>query len=256
MADCPYCHREGTVDAHVRLCPDNPTVYAAIGDALRDPHEPTRALSAERYNAQRVLYGAPVASGLLLRYGSWGDVCAEYGLEKPRRNVDELIVKSHSPTNCPHCNKSFATGVMSRHAAVCPDNPDVAPRIAAAIEDANAPGFAVTAMEYAEISKGASIPGIKAIKAHYGSWRNAVQHFGLQLAEENQEGEHLRARRPLSVASQQMRREVMEEQQIVAWERRTLEHDAQAAHTLHGYNPRDLPGVTVNGKPCQVISLR
>ena len=38
--------------------------------------------------------------------------------------------------------------------------------------------------------------------------------------------------------------------------RRLLAADFDAAHTFNGYKARDLPGVYVNGKPCQVITLR
>ncbi len=250
MTHCPHCNRDGMVEAHIVRCPQNPAIHEAIGAALRDPQEPTRALSAERYNSQRVLYGAPVASVLLTRYGTWGDVCAEYGLDKPRHNTQTLANLVRSSSTCPHCNKSFALHVLNRHINVCPENPDVAPLIRDAMEQPDAPGCAVTITEYEEISRTAAIPGPKGIKQHFGSWRAAVEHFGLRMVERS---ELTRAQ----AATQEREAAVIADvDKMSEAARAAVARTYDAEHTFHGYAVRDLPGVTVNGNPCVAIMLR
>ncbi len=250
MAHCPHCNRDGMVEAHIAKCPDNPAAHEAIGAALRDPQEPTRALSAERYNSQRVLHGAPVASVVLARYGTWANVCAEYGLDKPRRNTETLANLVRSSSTCPHCNGSFALHVVNRHIDICPDNPDVAPLIRDAMEQPDAPGYAVTITEYEEHSRTVSIPGPKAIKQHFGSWRAAVEHFGLKLAERSELTRAQAAAREAEDAA------IADVDKMSEAARAAVAQTYEVEHTFHGYSVRDLPGVTVNGKPCQIVALR
>ena len=81
---------------------------------------------------------------------------------------------------CPHCGR-LSCGVRNgaAHAAMCPHNPDVAPRIRAALENPDRPGWAFGGVIYARRARECGAPSAEILRAAFGSWAAACAHFGL-----------------------------------------------------------------------------
>ena len=134
-AQCPHCgtvQNLGTLAQHVRLCLADPAVRARVLLALADPNDPTHAVSARRYNARRSMFDAP-GDGTLAQYhgGTWGAVCAAYGLLAPipyRKPKPPKPAKEHRPrrrthATCPHCGMESTAAAIGRHASTCLADP-------------------------------------------------------------------------------------------------------------------------------------
>ena len=82
---------------------------------------------------------------------------------------------------CPHCGRAFAySGNVVQHAAVCPRNPAVRERLAAAIADPDNPGCAVSSSQYRRIAGGLGLPSTETLARVYGSWAQVAAEFGLK----------------------------------------------------------------------------
>lgn len=98
-ADCDGLHCPHCGDAypqhlwrHVRHCPRNPALRAAIIFALTDPDKPGQAVSRDEYSRRAIGTGAPDVSAVRRMATTWRDVCAYFGLEPPRRKSREEVV--------------------------------------------------------------------------------------------------------------------------------------------------------------------
>jgi hypothetical protein len=243
-APCPHCAVEfntRVLTQHTRVCPDSPAVHAAIAAALPDRDKPGIALSAHRYGNNRVFHGAPSATVLLAKWGTWAGVVAAFGLLPPEDDYADRIANLHRPQTCPHCRRSFAASVLRRHADVCPENPAIRDAIIAAMQNEVYPGFAVSLAEYQERAVGKAVTNVKTLKQHFGSWRNTVAYYGLRLTTD---------------AELLELRELAEMRAQMAAERALLEQDAERAYLLPVLRVREMPGLRVNGRECVACVLR
>jgi len=237
---CPHCGE--SVDyhnsaKHNNTCVRNPAVREAVLFALRDPQNDSHAISAERYNARRVLFGAPSDRTLVMQYdGTWESVYADFGLQRPliySRKMDKVV--------CEHCSGEFGVNLFERHAAVCPKNPVYFDAIYAALQDDDDPDYAVPLETYRERARLAGVAGADTLKETFGGWRVAVEYFGLI---------------PADAAELQQRRAMMAVLAMAAKEERLLREDRESAGAFQALRVRDLPGVTVNGRACVAVMLR
>ncbi len=237
---CPYCGE--LVDyvnnvKHTNVCLHNPAVREAVRACLMDPQNPAHAISAERYNARRVMFNAPSDRTLVMQYdGTWEALYTDFGLLSPLRYSPRL-----DTCRCEHCGVEFATRVFGRHERLCPKNPAYYDALRAALQDADYPEYAVTREVYRERAAAADVASVDVLKETFAGWNNAVEFFGLI---------------PADSAELQQRRAMMEVIAVAAREERILREDMERAGRLHGYRARDLPGVYVNGKPCVAVMLR
>lgn len=240
MATCSHCGKDygDTVIAkHARSCVRNPKVRDAIFSCLRDPQNSAHAISAERYNARRVMFGAPADRTVSDQYGGkWEAVYTDFGLLRPLV-YDRMLNR----VTCPHCEQEFATGVYDRHTALCPKKPAYYDAIRAALQDADYPEFAVAQQDYHERARVAEVVGVDLLKRIFGTWRAAVDYFGLK---------------PASSDELQQRRAMAEVFETAAREAAILREDAERAMVFTVCRVRELPGVTVNGRACVAMELR
>ena len=82
---------------------------------------------------------------------------------------------------CPHCGRAFAySGNVVQHAAVCPRNPAVRERLAAAIADPDNPGCAVSSSQYRRVSGALGLPSVEVLWRAFGRWEDVAAEFGLK----------------------------------------------------------------------------
>ena len=82
---------------------------------------------------------------------------------------------------CQHCHRLYANRSVGIHEHFCPERPEVAAAILAAMTDPERPGFARRSMDYQAAASGTGATSIKALVAHFGSWIDACEHFGLSV---------------------------------------------------------------------------
>ncbi len=127
----------------------------------------------------------------------------------------------------------------------------------AAVLESDTPGVGITSQEYRAISGELGIPSKSSIMRRYGTWSEALASFGLQAPRQG-----TRQAREAARADTRLKPAQIEEAAIADVDkmseatRRVVAGEYEAAHTFHGYKVRDLSGVTVNGKPCQIVTLR
>lgn len=241
MPQCQHCGVDmasGSIARHERLCPDNPPVRAAIRAAMTDPDHPGVQLSTPRYDARRALFGVPHSNVLEIRYGSWTQAGAEFGLLP---SVDFRGAHLLTPARCPHCGKTFANSVLHRHTATCPEKPELRAAILSVMRDADFPQFAVTQSEYRDTFSATPIPSLNSLRKHFGSWHRAVAYYGLSIAPDSE---------------LQEARAMAEVQATADEERRLLREDEAQSHTFTAYRVHDAPGLYINGRPCVRLELR
>lgn len=195
-AACPHCgklHSARNLAAHVDLCLANADVQRRVLLALRDPDEPTRAVSGQRYNARRSMFNAPGDATLLQNYGgTWNAVCREYGLEPPlpyrsgRPKIDkpqEARARGNmKPAMCPHCGKESTAAAMGRHVPVCVANPANHAHYKALMTDYDNVGVTYSEYEARVIEHGA--PAVTSLRRMTGmsAWDDILAWFGLEPA--------------------------------------------------------------------------
>lgn len=95
---CPHCGRAFNNGRHIALhiaaCMDSPNVRARVLAALADPDLAGRARTSTAYEAIAKEVGAPSRSTLMLNYGNWGDLCADFGLLSPYRSRQGRLEES------------------------------------------------------------------------------------------------------------------------------------------------------------------
>jgi hypothetical protein len=291
-APCPHCgtvQNAGTLAQHVRLCLADPDVRRRVLLTLRDPDDPTRAVSAARYNARRSMFDAPGDATLSQRHGgTWAAVCAAYGLltplpysakrpktEKPPRQVKPKRVA------CPHCGMESTPSAIARHAATCLADPANRARYRALLTDDGVTG--VTNNEYDARAAERGAPAVTTLRRMTGmsAWDDVLACFDLLPAAAALRtcpncGQtfkalgyaHHYAKCSGGSAARMATEETEQESALIAYEARILERDAQQAQCLYvgdddprkpNYKPPIIlpaPGLYVNGKPCQRVMLR
>ena len=80
---------------------------------------------------------------------------------------------------CPHCNREFASAGYGTHVPVCLHNPVIRERVAAAMLDPDAPGWARTKTAYSAIARRTGAPSVMSLVNHCGSWAAACAEFGV-----------------------------------------------------------------------------
>lgn len=243
---CPHCNREisrRSLPQHVRVCPDNPPIHDAIAGAIADPYRPGYAVCTRVYKNQRVLYGAPCVSTVLEHYGSWPESCIAYGLTPPdgdtpiRRGVDGRREKGE----CPHCHREIGASMFGRHVAICPERSDLRDIITAALQHPDIAGAGVNQYAYNVQSSGQSIPRRQTLIAHFGSWAQALHHYGLSTELDMQTIERT-AMAEIAAAEREARRIVSEER--------------NGGYGLAVAKVKPAPGLRVNGRECVRLELR
>ena len=81
---------------------------------------------------------------------------------------------------CPYCARPIYGGKTAQHAAVCPDNPAIHERIAAAIADPDNPGCAIASSRYRVTARGLGLPSTETLMRRWGSWEGIAAAFGLE----------------------------------------------------------------------------
>ena len=237
---CPHCGKDvdhGNFPKHERVCARNPVVREAILCSMRDPQNLEHAISAERYNQRRVMYGAPSDKTLVNQYdGKWETVYQDFGLQRPL-----VYDRKLQRVTCVHCVQEFASGQYAKHEPICPQNPAHYNAIRAAMQDVDFPEFSVALLDYHERARLAGVAGADLLKRVFGSWSASVRHFGLE---------------PASSEELHQRREMIAVFTTAAHEARLLREDEEHAHTLRGMRVHDAPGLYVNGQPCVRVELR
>lgn len=159
-------------------------------------------------------------------------------------------------TNCPHCGKELSTIRIWTHERICIHNPKVRPLIVAAMSSRN-PGQGVTMSQYSVISSNDTrIPDVTTLRRATGArdWAGVLAEFG--LVPQTLDGRD--AESPASRTAAQ-KAEAAALADVDDWREQAREIIRQERYHLYGFTVlrvRDLPGVTVNGKPCVAVTLR
>jgi hypothetical protein len=82
---------------------------------------------------------------------------------------------------CQHCHRPYTGRAIGTHERFCPKRPEVAAATLAAMSDPERPGFARRSVDYERAGSGTGATSIKALVAHFGSWIDACEHFGLRV---------------------------------------------------------------------------
>lgn len=271
-AQCPHCgtvQNLGTLAQHVRLCLADPDVRRRVLLTLRDPDDPTRAVSAARYNARRSMLDAPGDATLAQHHGgTWAAVCAAYDLltplpyRKPKPPKEAPAPKQRSNpvmhrATCPHCGKESTAAAMGRHVPVCIRNPANHARYKAVMTDHDDIGVTYSEYEARVIEHGA--PAVTSLRRMTGmaSWDDILAWFDLQPAETPVTvrtcpncGKTFKAlgyahhykKCSDNAEARMAAEETQEETALIALEAHILERDRQQAQCLPVYKPHAARG--------------
>ena len=255
-APCPHCgtvQNAGTLAQHVRLCLADPDVRRRVLLTLRDPDDPTRAVSAARYNARRSMFDAPGDATLTQRHGgTWAAVCAAYDLLTPlpysaKRPKTEKPPRQAKPKRvaCPHCGMESTPPAIARHGATCLADPANRARYRALLTDDGVTG--VTNNEYDARAADRNAPAVTTLRRITGmsAWDDVLACFDLLPAAAALRtcpncGQtfkalgyaHHSAKCSGGSEAQAVTQEVTEETALVRYERRVLAYDELAAQCL------------------------
>ncbi len=255
-AACPHCgtvQNLGTLAQHVRLCLADPDVRRRVLLALRDPDDPTRAVSGARYNSRRSMFDAPGDATLLQAHGgTWAAVCAAYDLLTPlpynaKRSKAEKPPRQAKPRRviCPHCGMESTPSAIARHAATCLADPSNHARYRALLTDDGVTG--ITNNEYDARAAERGAPAVTTLRRMTGmsAWDDVLACFDLQPAAAALRtcpncGQtfkalgyaHHYAKCGGNAVAQAVAQEVNEETELVRYERRVLAYDEIAAQCL------------------------
>lgn len=162
-------------------------------------------------------------------------------------------------TSCRHCGRELSTIRIWTHERVCIHNPTVRAAVIATMAAEN-DGEGVTMSQYAARSAGnLTIPDVTTLRRATGArdWAGVLAEFG--LVPQTVTAMPVDATTPVERLTRAQRKEAaiiaaVDEMSEAA--RCIVAAEYNAAHTFDGYRVRDLPGVTVNGKPCIATMLR
>lgn len=159
-------------------------------------------------------------------------------------------------TNCPHCGKELSTIRIWTHERICFRNPKVRPLIVAAMSSKK-PGEGVTMSQYSVVTSGDTrTPDVTTLRRATGArdWAGVLAEFGLVPQTPDQCPTDAPAPR-----TEAQRAEDAACKEVDDWRAQAREILRQERYHLYGFtvlSVRDLPGVTVNGKPCVAVTLR
>lgn len=170
--------------------------------------------------------------------------------------MDSAITPRHERIPCPYCGALFGNNKHPHHVRTCIDSPTVREAVAAALQGTT-PGVGITAEEYRDKSPGLGIPSRSTIIRRYGNWDAVLASFGLKPPHRNAPRVFVPdlVRRRMTSAEREAAA-IQDVDAMSANARAVLASEYDAAHTLHGCAVRDLPGVTVGGRPCVAVMLR
>ncbi len=158
--------------------------------------------------------------------------------------------------NCPHCGKELSTIRIWTHERICIHNPKVRPLIIAAMSGKK-PGEGITMSQYSVVSSDdRRIPDVTTLRRATGArdWAGVLAEFGLVMPTPDE--------RPADAPSprtEAQREEAAAIADVDDWREQAREIIRQEKYHLYGFTAlhvHDLPGVYVNGRPCQRVVLR
>lgn len=172
---------------------------------------------------------------------------------------DTLTERTHNYplVTCPHCGREVPRSMVDMHASVCAHRPEMAARILAALTS-DVDGVGVKMSVYERAAKSRGTPPVSTLLRNFGgTWLAVLESFGLDAPSDALKRRSARTPAQQRMTAKQREAAACEDvAQMAADARRVLAAEYDNAHTLHGYAVRDLPGVTVNGKPCVAVTLR
>lgn len=159
-------------------------------------------------------------------------------------------------TTCPHCGREVPGNMIDMHTSVCIYRPEMQERIRAALTS-DVPGVGVRLKDYdaARPTHGAA-HSVTLIRAYGGTWAAVLDAFSLTPWESPTKRATRTDKQQRMTPAQREQAACADVAAMAADARRVMSHEYDAAHTLHGYKVRDLPGVTVNGRACVAVMLR
>ena len=173
--------------------------------------------------------------------------------------MDGTVERTHKQrmTTCPHCGREVPANMGDMHASICAQRPEMKARILAALTS-DVPGVGVKVGAYDKTSKANRVPPVSTLLRNFGgTWALVLDAFGLEVPPDN------RKRRPERTAEQRRmtakQREDAAIADVAAMDadvRAVLAHECEAAHLFTVCAVRDVPGLTINGKPCVAMMLR
>ena len=171
--------------------------------------------------------------------------------------MDGTIERTHNypMVVCPHCGREIPAAMTDAHASVCIHRPEMKARILAALtSDVPGVGVKMKAYDIARIAHGAA-HSTSLLRGYGGTWPTVLEAFGLAMPERK----YTPTRTP---AQQRMTRQQREDAAIADVAamaedaRQIMAAEYDDAHTLRGCAVRDLPGLTICGRPCVAVMLR
>ena len=157
---------------------------------------------------------------------------------------------------CPHCGREVPGNMSDMHTSVCIYRPEMQERIRAALTS-DVPGVGVRLKDYdaARPTHGAA-HSVTLIRAYGGTWAAVLDAFSLTPWESPTKRATRTDKQQRMTPAQREQAACADVAAMAADARWVMSHEYDAAHTLHGYKVRDLPGVTVNGRACVAVMLR
>lgn len=170
--------------------------------------------------------------------------------------MDRSVEPSFALVSCPFCGRAYGANKYPTHIRTCVDAPAIREALAAALES-NTPGVGITESEYRLISRDRGTPACSTIRRRYGMWADVLAVFGLTYPQRNAPRTYTTEQAsPRMTLAQKEALAIADVDAMSDAMRAQLASDYEAAHTLHGYRVHDMPGVTVNGRPCVRVELR
>ncbi len=172
--------------------------------------------------------------------------------------MDGTIERTHNypMVVCPHCGREVPAAMTDAHASVCIHRPEMKARILAALTT-DVPGVGARQKEYdtARVVHGAA-HATTLLRAYGGTWTAVLDAFGLTPWVS---ASRRAARTPAQRRMTRQQREDAAIADVAAMAedaRQIMAAEYDDAHTLRGCAVRDLPGLTICGRPCVAVMLR
>ena len=172
---CPHCERElhkWSSAQHVRACPKRPEIAQRMRETLT--RSDGSAVSLEEYAQRAAGTDLPGLGALRRVFGSWHAVCAYFGAGAQR--VTQVCNDTFA---CPHCGRVCKPYTFDRHCATCPERPEIADALRAALTSAE-DGCLASHDEY-DVARAPDLPCATVLNRHYGGWANVAARYGLPL---------------------------------------------------------------------------
>lgn len=172
--------------------------------------------------------------------------------------MDSTVARTHNYpiVTCPHCGREVPSNASEMHVSVCVHRPEMQERIRAALTT-DVPGVGARLKDYdrTRIAHGAA-HATTLLRAYGGTWTAVLEAFGFVPWESPNKRTPKTPAQQRMTARQREQAAIEDVAQMEADARRVLAAEYDAAHVLHGCAVRDLPGVTIDGRPCVAVMLR